>query len=128
MKEKKKHINELHFEHKLWQSEANFFTDELKIYQNRLEEIATKNTGDEISKKISHFQNQFIIQKEQLDILNHEIKVHEQYLSGVAQENTNSVDHKLFDNHGELEDKANTFRKLYAELKQEFMTFLAQSM
>src|SRR6201984_3491948 len=74
---KTKHIDDLHFEHELWASEAKFYTDELKIYQKRLDEIASKNTSEDVRKQVEHFQNKFIIQKEQLDILNHEVTVHE---------------------------------------------------
>jgi len=66
-----KRIDELHFEHQLWSSEMNFFKDELSILQNRLNEVASKNTDTEVRKQIEHFQNQFLIQKEQLDIINH---------------------------------------------------------
>jgi len=127
MKNTKKHLSDLHFEHQLWQSEAKFFADELKIYQNRLDEIATKNNGSEISKKISHFQNQFIIQKEQLDILNHEVKIHEQGLAKFAQENPIALEHRLFEDHDSLGDKIAIFKKIYGELKTEFTQFLVES-
>ncbi|KOY85411.1 hypothetical protein AD998_03915 [bacterium 336/3] len=128
MKSQKKHLSDLHFEHQLWQSEAKFFADELKIYQNRLDEIASKNTGDEISKKISHFQNQFIIQKEQLDILNHEVKIHEQSLAKFAQENPVAIEHRLFEDHSIMQDKLQTFKKIYSDLKLEFTQFVADSL
>jgi hypothetical protein len=128
MRSQKKHLSDLHFEHQLWQSEAKFFADELKIYQNRLDEIASKNTGSEIAKKISHFQNQFIIQKEQLDILNHDIKIHEQALAKFAQENPIAIDHRLFNDHTAMDEKVNVFKKIYAELKSEFMKFVGESL
>jgi hypothetical protein len=36
MKSTEQHIEDLHFEHKLWQSEANFYRDELKIYKEQV--------------------------------------------------------------------------------------------
>ena len=35
----------LHFEHRLWANELNFFADELKIYEHRLEELVNKYTS-----------------------------------------------------------------------------------
>ena len=35
----KKHIDELHFEHKLWTSKMRFYMDELSIFENRLSEL-----------------------------------------------------------------------------------------
>jgi histidyl-tRNA synthetase len=35
----------------------DFYLDELKIMQERLDEIAAANTGEEVLKKIDHFQD-----------------------------------------------------------------------
>lgn len=125
---KTKHIDELHFEHQLWLNEAKFYRDELKIYQNRLDEVASKNTAQDVRKEIEHFQNQFIIQKEQLDILNHHVNEHEQWLAKFAKENPIAVDKRLFANHIEVHDKIEMFKKLYGELKMEFNRFIAKWM
>ena len=122
---KTKHIDDLHFEHQLWRSEANFYADELKIYQKRLAEIASKNTGEEVRKQVEHFQNQFIIQKEQMDILNHEVNVHEQWLAEFAKKHPVAVDHHLFADHTTMHEKMLAFNKMYTELKNEFNRFLA---
>jgi hypothetical protein len=122
---KTKHIDELHFEHQLWTSEAKFYADELKIYQNRLAEVAAKNTKEEVRKQIEHFQNKFIIQKEQLDILNHGVNEHEQWLSKYSLEHPVAVDHARFADHKEMHKKMETYTKIYAELKQEFNRFLS---
>lgn len=121
---KTKHIDELHFEHQLWSNEAKFYKDELKIYQERLDEIASKNNSEDARKGIEHFQNQFIIQKEQLDILNHGINEHEQWLAKYSKENPVAIDKKLFADHTAMHDKADSFRKIYNELKQEFNRFM----
>jgi hypothetical protein len=121
---KTKHIDELHFEHQLWTSEAKFYADELKIYQNRLAEVAAKNPSVEVRKQIEHFQNKFIIQKEQLDILNHEVTVHEQWLAKYAKEHPVAIDHRSFADHTVMHEKMDSFHKIYNELKQEFKKFL----
>lgn len=127
-KTKNKHIDDLHFEHQLWLSALRFYADELKIYQQRLEEVAFKNTRIEIRAQIEHFQNQFIIQKEQLDILSHQIKVHEQWLAQFAKENPATIDKELFADHKLMNDQIETFHKIYAELKREFKNFLEEWM
>lgn len=128
METKKRHLDDLHFEHQLWLSEAKFYTDELAIYQKRLEEVASKNSGSEAKIQIEHFQNQFIIQKEQLDILSHEAVIHEQWLANYAKENPVAVDHHLFADHQATHAKINTFREIYADLKVEFNRFIADRM
>jgi hypothetical protein len=123
-KEKLKHIDQLHFEHRLWSSGAGFYADELGIYQGRLEEIASKNNSGNIPEQIEHFQNQFIIQKEQLDILTHDIMMHDRSLSHYAQKHPVAIDHVLFADHAVLRSKNEAFVKLFQELKSEFTAFL----
>jgi hypothetical protein len=117
---KTKHIDELHFEHQLWSSEVKFYNDELKIYHNRLGEVASRNTKEHARKQIEHFQNQFIIQKEQLDILNHDITIHELKLVKYAKENPIAIDKVLFADHDAMRDRMETFDKIYGDLKYEF--------
>ena len=73
-KTKKKHLSDLHFEHKLWDMETRFYEDELKLYQNWLEEVAGKNTHMDVQVEVEHFQNQFLIQKKALSTLRHQAK------------------------------------------------------
>lgn len=120
-----KRLDELHFEHQLWASEARFFAEELKIYQNRLAEVASKNTATDVRKQVEHFQNQFIIQKEQLDIIHHLANEHEQWLAKYAKENPTAIDHVDFADHAVLRDKVEIFKKLYTELKADFLKFVA---
>lgn len=51
-----------------------FYEQELEIIQKRLEEIAGDNTGNEVSVNNGHFQNQFLIQNNNIDELKHKIK------------------------------------------------------
>ena len=124
----KKHIGDLHADHQLWLSDASFYADELRIWQKRLDEVAQKNTKPAAAAQVEHFQNQLIIQKEQLDIVNHEVKGHEQFLATFAAEHPVAIDHKLFANHETILDKIEIFKKLYAELKNEFTHFLSAVM
>lgn len=48
--------------------------------KNLLTEIAQRNTSHDILAHVEHFQIQFIIQDEQLDILKYHINEHEEYL------------------------------------------------
>ena len=125
---KVKHIDELHFEHQLWIAEIKFYHDELMVSQKYLDHIATRNTGIEVRKQIEHFQNQFIIQREQLDILKHDIKIHDQWLARFAAQHPVAIDHYVFADHNDLRDKANSFKKIYTELKGEFIQFVSAQM
>ncbi len=51
----------LHFEHKRWRSELDFWEDELKFFNNRLNELVTRWTKKEVLKQLEHYQNEFIL-------------------------------------------------------------------
>jgi hypothetical protein len=42
-KSNKVHIDDLHFDHKVWKRELNFYKDELMVFQNRLDEVGQGN-------------------------------------------------------------------------------------
>lgn len=128
MRIQRTHINDLHFEHQMWLSETAFYGDQLTIFQKRLDEIAKRNNGVEVSKEIDHFQNQFIIQKEQMDIIDHEVRVHEQWLSNFAKEHPVAIEHRYFGEHTDMYDKMETFKRLFNELKTEFYDFMEKRM
>lgn len=122
------HMIDLHEDHKLWAKELDFYADELKIYNKRLEELVVKYTNKEMLAELEHFQNQFIRQKEVIDELKHEITTHEDRLEKIAKENPVVNDHIRFEPHTEHEDKILTQRKIYNELKTEFTKFLRKYM
>ena len=126
--EKKVHLQDLHFELNLWINELKFFKDEIKIFNHRLEEIVRANTHQEVLQELEHFQNQYIRQDEVIDELRHEIKQHENILERDAISNPVAVDHRSYEDHAELRDQVDQFKKIYYELKDEFMNFLRKWM
>jgi hypothetical protein len=125
---KKKHISELHFEHKLLKAKLNLYNDELAIYANRLAEISAANTDTTIKQKVEQFQNRFIIQKNENDKLQHEINLFEDQISDIIKENPVAWDHKLVENHDEFDAKVLQYDRLFRELKQEFSRFAADNL
>lgn len=125
---KKKHIDELHFEHTLWINQLKFYKDELKIYQKRLGEIASKNNKPEVLAKIESFQNKFIRQNDIIDTLNHEINAHEAKLVAAAKANPTAIDHQLFDSHDGHIDQINIFVEIFNELKADYTRFSSEWM
>ena len=112
----------VHFEHRLWVNEINFFADELKIYEHQLEELVIKANKKGAMQELEQFQNQFIRQKEVLDTLQHDIHIHEQKLSEAVQENKElplDPEYHIF-----LGEQMDSFRSIYADLKKRFYLFL----
>ncbi|CAM3948223.1 hypothetical protein FLSI110296_05235 [Flavobacterium sinopsychrotolerans] len=123
-----KTIYQLHEEHKTWLNKLLFYKDELSIMTNRLSEVASKNTSSEVLALVDHFNNQLIIQKEQIDILNHDIKSHESYLEAAVRKNVNDIEHAKFSDHKNHRESIAVFEKIFKELREELIDFLSKWM
>jgi hypothetical protein len=125
-------LSDLHFSHKLWQKELSFYLDEITIYEGYLAEVAQRWTDKNVLNELEHFQNQFIIQKEQAEILSHDVKTTQESLESFAKNNQTAIDHKYFDSsaemHQKMADRAETYKKIYNELKSDFRVFLSKYM
>lgn len=120
-------LSDLHFEHKVWINEMNFFEDEIKTFENRLEELARQYLPKrEVMVDLEHFQNQFIRQREVINELKQDIRRHEQYLVQAVESNPAGVDKPNFQDHAALREKMETFRKIYLELKADFFQYAAR--
>ncbi len=123
-----KTIYQLHEEHKTWLNKLLFYKDELSIMKNRLLEIADKNNAKEVHASIDYFQNQLLIQNEQIDILNHDIKSHESFLEAAARKNPIDVEHEKFSDHKKHRESISVFEKIFKELREELIDFLSKWM
>ncbi len=126
--ETKKTIYELHDDHKIWLNKLAFYKDEISIMQNRIAEIAEKNSSKEVRSFVEHFQNQLIVQKEQIDILNHDIKSHESFLESAVKKNRSGVDKEKFENHPVHKKNVEKFEKIFNDLRKELIDFLSKWM
>ena len=123
--ESSKYMTELHADHKKWIEVLQFYSDELVSYNLRLEEVVKANSKVDIKSQIEHFQNQFIRQKEVIDILKHDVNLSEKNLQVVIASNPVATDRKRTSDEPELRDQMITFEKIFVEIKEEFKKFLA---
>ena len=123
-----KHLSDLHFEHQVWLNTLQFCKDEITIFERRMGELATRNTNSTLLAELEHFQNQYIRQREVIDVLRHDIKQHENFLEKESIEHPTAIDRRTFGDHTELRNQMETFEKLYRELKDEFYRWVAKSM
>jgi len=121
-------IIDQHLEHREWLNTIAFYRDEIKIMQHRIEDVASKNTGIDILKKVEHFQNQLIIQSSTLDELTHDIRKHELEIAALAEANPVASDHRRAPVHPEHAEAMLSFEKMFNELRHENIRFLAKVM
>jgi len=121
-------LTEQHASYREWLNRLAFYKDELKIMQNRIAEIAERNTKPEILKQVEHFQNMLIIQKNQIDRLRHDINKQEEELVSLALKNPVASDHRRVEIHPEQKQKIELFEKIFNELRHELIHWLSKVM
>lgn len=117
-----------HYEHTEWLNKLSFYADEISVMQKRVEEIAQKNTAKEVKTKIEHFQNQLLIQKNNIDDLKCHIKDDEKLLKDNIMKNETAVDHRKVEDHSKERQDIEGFESNFNNLRKEFNLFLAEWM
>lgn len=115
-------------EHLEWIKAMDFYKDDLQLLQKRLMEVAKNNTAHDTMAEVEHFQNQFIVQRNNIDELRHSIKAHENVIAGEAQEHSGKMESRHTAEHAELKDQVKSFEKIFNELRHEFNAFLSKWM
>ena len=118
----------LHTEHSEWMKKLLFYEDELNVMLRRLAEIADRNTKTEVMARLEHFQNLMIVQKEQLDILKHGIREHEQGLADEVRRWPVASDHRKFPDHEDQRERMLRYGQLFEEMRTEFKYFVSEWM
>ena len=121
-------IINLHHEHTEWINKLNFYKDDLIVFNNRLSEIAAKNTKNDILAEVERFQNQFIIQNNNIDQIKHIINLDEDKIKKEVTKNPVEVDHRKVEDHAGERDLVDTFEKNFNEIRADFNKFAAKWM
>lgn len=124
--ETKANIYSQHSENTEWTSKLNFYKDEIKIMTSRLEEVATKNSSMEVLAEVERFQNQLIIQRNNIDEALHEVKINEESLQAEIKSNPVAVDHRSMEYHAQEKELVDAFEKNFNDLRSEFNEFIGK--
>jgi len=124
----KLNIKYLKFNNNALLRSLDFYRIELGFMQERLQEIATDNTGRDVAIKINYFEDQLIIHREQLDILKH--RVHEIEDAIKQQEIPSSVfiEKECVEAAEKLADDFATEETIFSDLRKAFNRFAAEWM
>ena len=111
---------EVEGQHIVWNNELNEINEEL----NRFEAILSKIAAPTNKKKVEHFQNQFIIQRDAVAKLKNEIKKHDFAIEREGQKPFDSLKEKDLYYHETINQKVDTEIKIFNELKKEYAAFV----
>ncbi len=115
-------------DHDQWLKSISFYDDDLDVLESRLTEIVKKNNVHDAMAGVEHFQNQFIIQRNNIYGLKHSINKHAVSVAADAQAHAGKMDHYFVDEHGNLKAQVESFEKVMNDLRHEFSLFLAKWM
>jgi hypothetical protein len=115
-------------EHGQWLGSLDFYEKELDILENRLAEVAEKNTDAEARAGVEHFQNQFIVQRNNIDELKHTVNEHKHLVFEDAKHHAGHVESLRVDEYKKIDDSVKTFEKIIKDLRHEFNNFLSKWM
>lgn len=119
---------DLHFEHVFWTKELDFWEDELKSFNNRIEELVMRWTDSSVLAQIEKFQNQFLIQENAMNVVRNQIDMHETNMAEHYKINEDVLNKRLVNKHLVIRDQMETQRSIYQNLKKEFFNFLTKYM
>ena len=121
-------VTHLTNEHNDWLRALDFYDTEITTMESRLIEVALKNNAQDALKGVEHFQNQFIIQRNNIDELQHNIKINLQQIAHQALAIANHVEIFTLSEHENMREDFMSFEKIMLELRHEFNRFLSKWM
>ncbi len=113
-----------HEENKEWLNKLFFYKEDIAIMERRLEEVTKANTSKELLAHVERFQNQLIIQKNNIDELKHLVTQNESKLEAEVIRNPVAVDHRTVPSHSEEKESIESFEKNFNALRKELRDFL----
>lgn len=121
-------VSNLGHDHQQWLKSIDFYKDDIKVLQHRLTEIVNKNNSKDVLAKAEHFQNQFIVQRNNIDELRHRINSHEAKVAKDVREHVGKVESVQVLEHNDIKGEVEGFEKIINELRKDFNEFSAKWM
>lgn len=112
-------------DHTIWLNGVGFYKDEIHVMESRLAEVATKNTSFEVRQGVEHFQNQFIVQRNNIDELKHEVNLYVAKLANDSLHHAGHVEDSMLVEKIKLHDSYESLERIMKDLRQEFNTWLS---
>ena len=105
-----------------------FYKEEIKILQDRLEEVSSRNNSFEARQGIEHFQNQFVMHQNNIDELKHSINLLVEKMSKDAALHGGRIEKDDVDEEEKFNDEFVMLEKVIKDMRKEFNLFLSKWM
>lgn len=114
-----------HEENIAWRNQLAFYKDEISILEGRLEELISNNSHEEVVADIEKYQNQLIVQRNNIDEIEHLINVNEDALHD-AIHGSKTADKLKLEYHSKEKELVESFEKNFEDLREEFNHFVSK--
>lgn len=121
-------LNALHHQGNDWLRELEFYKEELAVLTTRLADVAGKNTNKDILAQVEHFQNKFILQRGQVDVLKHDVNKRNSDVTELSKDKPNHVDANYISANSNIQNQIADLTKSIADTRFEFNTFLSKTL
>lgn len=112
-------------EHLTWLKHLDFYKTQLNVMDKELMGFAKESSSKKVAPKVEQFQNQFIRQREVIDLLRHNVKQHENEIERMTRFALEYLRDRVTKDHYVLRGEYNRFVELFIEMEQDFHDFLA---
>jgi SMC interacting uncharacterized protein involved in chromosome segregation len=93
-----------------------------------LEEVTTKNTDKKVAAQVEHFQNKFLIMREDVDTLKHDINEREKAVGNIAKDKPEHISERFKNVKDEIHTRMKNLANGVADIRFEFNKFLAENL
>ncbi len=120
--EQSEKLADLHSEHGDWQNRIAQFKSEIKGMSDRLGVIVSKFSPRDVPANVEHFQNQFILQRDVLDIMRHDFKQYENMIEA-EQGKSQTASENLLQIRQAYHQRLQDYNRILKDIKTEFEVF-----
>lgn len=106
----------------------DFYKQDILILKKRLEEIAADNTGREVAEQVEYFQNQFLIQSNNIDELKHNLNQNLTKIEDQVRDSAGFLEQSAVDENASIYDQYLTLEKIVNDIRHQFNRFASRWM
>ena len=121
------HISRMNNEQSDWQRGLEFYKQELQIHTHRLSDVSGMyGSKAELKPNVEHFQNQFIVQRNNIDQLAHDLSSFEKKVSKESELMAEHITAQTLAEQDVLRERYTSLEMTINDLRHEHNTFLAK--
>ena len=124
MQAKVSYLSDLKFNLETWKRELRFHFNEMDTFEEKLEEIASREFGKQATIPLENFQNKIMIEKNAISKLMHRIR---NKMANINNADFNeNIDGRLQNEQHTLKEDMRTYIRMHYDLKEDMMNYFRE--